>query len=227
MKVCSKCKIDKDDKDYYTYFHSTQNKFRTRNICQQCMNKQKKDYKLKRKQLNNLEDNPDYKKCRVCDQYKLIVTEYYKSATSYQATCKVCALERDRVARLTKYVENSLPGKFLSAPNEYVNDFQKEQVFILMKAFGWIFNEDTKIWSKPGVKDKDGNWSNLKVYEKRGKYKPRKKEYKLTKLTYEAIVEYRKDNLTYNQIGKLYGVSGPAVRIKLLKYERQNRGGIY
>lgn len=227
MKACSKCKIEKDDKEYYTYFHSTKNKIYTRRICNTCFKLQKVQYRKKVKELIAVENNPDYRKCNKCGVYKLKLEGFYKAGVVWFKTCKECELEKDRAERMERYLDNGGSGRFYTKPNEYIDDYQKENVFMLMKAMGWTFNEDTKVWSKPGIKDKNNKWNILKPFVKEKKPKRVVRKTPLHSLTYEAILEYRNEELTYDEIGKLYNVSGPAVRLKMSKYERQNRGGLH
>ena len=111
MKICSKCKIEKESNEYYTYYHSKYDKHFTRRVCTKCYNKQvleyqkkKNEYKLNLKDERNkliellteqnkvqpvvqeliVEDfstNPDYKKCTTCAEYKLL-SEYYQNKQS-------------------------------------------------------------------------------------------------------------------------------------------------
>lgn len=53
--ICTKCKIDKEETQYQKYWHSTQNKFRIRKECTECLYKQRKERKrLKRIENSNL-----------------------------------------------------------------------------------------------------------------------------------------------------------------------------
>jgi hypothetical protein len=113
MKICSKCKIEKDNKEYYTYYHSTHKKHYTRNICYDCMNKQTKQYKLRIKEqkqrlkeerlkmiellteqnkvepvvleliVEDFSKNPNYKSCTMCTKYKLLEEFYHNKNTGY------------------------------------------------------------------------------------------------------------------------------------------------
>ena len=247
MIVCSKCKIEKDNKEYYTYYHSTQQTLRTRKVCQECCAKQKKNYKLRIRQEklrmkeiltqpekvaviapelqpDLFKDNPLYKFCKNCNQYKLL-TEYYpnKKINGYATWCKIChnghQHQKQREYYDNKFKNNGGSERILATPGKYVDIYQKEQAFWILELMGWKYNENG-VWSKEGIKDKDKNWPNVNKAIK--KPKDRKKQYPLTTLTCEAIIEYRKDNLTFDEIGKLYNVSGAAIRIKLSKYERQD-----
>lgn len=113
MKTCTKCKVEKNDDQYYTYFHSTLKKHYTRGICQDCMKIQAKQVKLRikeRKQLlkdernkmiellteenkvativpelivEDFSTNPDYRRCTVCEKYKSLTDFYQNKNTGY------------------------------------------------------------------------------------------------------------------------------------------------
>ena len=111
MKTCSKCKIEKNNDEYYTYYHSKYDRHFTRRVCTSCYNKQAFEYQKKKNEYKvNLKDeknkliellteqnkvqpvvqelivedfskNPDYKKCTMCAKYKLL-SEYYQNKQS-------------------------------------------------------------------------------------------------------------------------------------------------
>jgi uncharacterized protein (DUF433 family) len=58
MAICTKCNIDKEVDQYATYFHSTQNKVRTRRICKSCFNHQKSIYRESIKKEKIIEPTP-------------------------------------------------------------------------------------------------------------------------------------------------------------------------
>lgn len=169
--------------------------------------------------MNSIENNPNYKKCKSCNKYKLLKTEFYKSITSYQATCKECASIRGKQKRRDEYESKGGSHYYYQKPNEFIDDFQKQQVFMIMEVLGWKQNKDG-VWYDNKIKMEDGTWP--KVKKPIRTRKSGKRECRTSKLTYEAILEYRRDGLTYDEIGMLYGVSGPAIRLKRTKYERKN-----
>ena len=58
MVRCNKCDIEKEEDQYATYFHSTQNKIRTRKICISCFNEQKRIYRESIKNKKIIEPVP-------------------------------------------------------------------------------------------------------------------------------------------------------------------------
>ena len=240
MIVCNKCKIEKEDDQYYTYWHSTFKKQYTRKICQECIKKQKKKYKAKIRQEklrmkeiltqpekvaviapelqpDPFNDNPLYKFCKNCNQYKLL-TDYYvnKSINGYATWCKVCHNGHTRKKQLeyyqNKYENNGGSERVLSKANNFTDEYQKEQTFWIMELMGWTYNENG-VWSKEGIKDKDKNWTNVKKVPKKKKEIGIRKsrEYDVDKMK-----ELRESGLYFYEIAKIMKCSKPTV-LKLLK----------
>lgn len=108
---------------------------------------------------------------------------------------------------------------YRQTPNKYIDETQKELVHIMMgNMFNWTWNEDTGIWSKEGVKDKNNQWSILtKKFHKREKSKKWfTKEYK--KQLKEEILKYKSIGKTFKQIANLYGISDTSI-YRILKDE--------
>lgn len=205
MIRCNKCNLEKEDNNFQTYWHSTQQKHRTRKTCTECYYNQRNERKrLKRTKILKLieepiptkiippqvpelepevfENNPEYKKCRKCEKYKPL-TEYYLNpkGKSLFLDCKPCTLEKyresDRIKREAVLIEQGGSSRHFEAPNEYVDEYQKEATFNLLKLMGWSFNEENQIWWKDGIKTKDGLFINVKPYKvkRSGAYFSRKK----------------------------------------------------
>ena len=153
--VCSKCKIDVPIEKFDTYFHSTKNKHYTRRICKPCMRIGYREYKSKIKSqqipVPVIPDN--HKQCGTCNEYKHITDFYLSHAKNPVKMCKTCYKKYHRGKVDEKISINGGSSSYYADPNKYFDDEQKEQVFSLMKAFGWIFDKSTGIWNKPGVKE--------------------------------------------------------------------------
>ena len=220
--ICRKCNIDKPLDQYDTYFHSTQQKTRTRKYCNTCFKEQKRKYResimLKEitqpvtlePPINDYSTNPDYHKCMVCEEWKEIKTEYYlhKNGRPTSQRCKECQKQMDRQKTATKREENGGSLMIPQRPNKYFDKWQKENTFELMQLLGYLFDEDTGIWYKPGVKEiVNGKPVFLKV-KKRLHGTPKK----ITKEIIYQIIELKKKNYTYASIARKLKISETSVQ---------------
>ena len=213
MKVCSKCKVEKELDQYESYFHSSQQKTRTRGYCKKCMNKQKKAYKLK---LKGIETTPTYepelpehlkypklyKKCNKCGEYKFKETEFYKNKTKQFGACRVCVRVKDKTDHRQMMEDKGGSDKILIKPNEYFDDIQKSQTFEFLALLGYLYDEATGIWHKPGVKIiVDNKPVFLKVKKNSRKYIPSNNK-PLNREQIESIKKLYQKGFNFNQISK-------------------------
>lgn len=208
MMICSKCNIEKDETNYQKYFHSTQNKWRVRKECTQCLYKSR----IKRKNPElYYQSNPDYKKCTICKEWKTL-EEYYmhsKKTNLRFAECAECHREKDRRERREYLENNGGADKILQTPNEYMDEYQKKQTFFVMELLGYIYNEEVGIWTKPGWKELiDGEivFSKIKKVKKISRYD--------VKVTYQMIEEFirlKERGWNSERIGNKFGVSDTTV----------------
>jgi len=241
MKTCSKCKLEKPDDKFYTYWHSTQNKYRTRRICTDCTDEQKRQYRLKIKEKKEIlieepiqeeiiqpvspesltdlfKDNPDYKLCRVCNTYLLIEDNFYRYGKDQrpQTLCKIChnrkSKQRTREYYEKRRINNGGSERVITKPNKYTDEYQREQTFWIMKLMGWTFDEETGVWWKEGIKDKNKQWSIIKPKPKQQKpQKPKRKIIDINK-----IIELKKRGFRNTQISDMLDYTQITIR-KYLK----------
>lgn len=255
MKICSKCEIEKESNEYYTYWHSTYNKHFTRNICNDCMRKQSREVKARikerklhlkeeRKEMIEvltqqeklqpvvpelepvvLEDNPNNKKCKMCEKF-LPLTDFYQNIHTgyYHSRCKNChrnySTQKQKDYYQDKYKTKGGSERVLIKPNHYTDIYQEQQTHWVMKLMGWTFNENG-VWSKEGIKDKDNVWDKVPTKPKEIK----KRRPKSNKRVYdvEKIVILRKSGLLLREIAHIMGCSKPTIRKILIKEgEKQN-----
>jgi hypothetical protein len=195
MIRCSKCDIEKEVDQYSTYFHSTQNKLRTRKVCKSCFNHQKSIYResIKKEKIidstpvsvsptpipiptyiptPNLLVNPevfidmDTKVCYTCKIEKPLTDFYIHSQTGKPFThCKRC--ESDKGNReYQQYIEdNGGSDKVRKYPGQWVDSYQQENVEGFLKVMGWKHNG--KHWYKEGVRSgEDGIWERMRGMKK-------------------------------------------------------------
>jgi predicted house-cleaning noncanonical NTP pyrophosphatase (MazG superfamily) len=181
--LCTLCKVEQPDEEFAAYWHSSQQKMRTRKQCKTCCYARSREYK-RNMRLKLKEEKQE----------------------TYQ----------NKFSRLLNSFDSLDYRQF---PNQYINETQKELVHTMMSnMFGWTWNEDTGIWSKEGVKDKNNQWSILtKKFVKREKSKKWfTKEYK--KQLKEEILKYKSIGKTYVQIANMYGISDTSI-YRILKDE--------
>ena len=247
MKRCSKCNIEKEDNQFQIYWHSTQQKHRTRKQCTECFYNQKNERKrLKRKEAKliqvplkeeivqpvvpelqpDLSTDKNYKQCRTCQEWKL-KTEYYcynNSGKKGYLDCRICINKKEVIrskVRREKELEE-IGGSFYHKqnPGEWVDEYQKEATYNILKAIGWKLNEDNGIWWKDGIKDSNGVFINIETKSTKsfGDYpflmwrNPQKKE------TFDKAVALRIKGKTYRYIADELGLSETTIH-KWLNYK--------
>ena len=242
MKVCSKCNIDKEDKEFQKYWHSTQQKFRIRKECTLCHNTQHNERRrLKRLESKliqvsikeeivqpvQLESQPDlsndnnYKQCRTCQEWKL-KTEYHsysKSGKKSFLDCKICLnakeVVRSRKEREEFLKENGGSDLHKVNPGEWIDEYQKEATYNILKAIGWKLNKDNGIWWKDGIKTSDGVFINIKKRKRKKKLifdnYPELIRTEKKKEMFDEMVTMRNEGLSYTEIGDKIGVSSTTV----------------
>lgn len=258
MKVCSKCKVEKNDSEYYTYYHSTLKKHYTRGVCQDCMKQQAKQVKLRikeRKQrlkdernkmidilaeqnkvativpnaiVEDFSTNPDYRKCTMCNEYKLLNNFYQNKNTGYyHSRCIPCHREYSN-GKLTDYYQNKYQTKggserVMKKAGQFADIYQEEQVHWLLNLIGWSMDGD--VWVKKGIKQVvDGKivWDKIPTKEK-VKKAPTTKRPKIEYHT-EKIKELRSNGLTLLEIAQIIGCSKPTIRKILIKANEEAKG---
>lgn len=238
MIICNKCKVEKELNQFQTYWHSTQQKHRTRKECTECMYKIRNEKRrLKRKETKLIEvsipteiiqpvvpeleielsiDDSNYKKCNTCFEIKPIEKFYFqnKKLGKRFGRCSECELEKDRQERLELVKEQNGAIRIKSKPNEYYDEYQKEYTFNILKAIGWIFNEEKGMWWKPGVKNEDGTFVNVKP----NRYKYNKP---LTDDQHRDMIMLRKKGMRVGEIAGYIGASDASVSRWLKLYEQK------
>lgn len=100
------------------------------------------------------------KRCCTCKIVKPL-DKFYNNKRSKDGKCTECIEctdEKDKRYFFENYYENDHRCK--PNPNEYYSEFERNAVFEIMEALGWIFNEKNGIWYKPGGwKTEDGKWN--------------------------------------------------------------------
>jgi predicted transcriptional regulator len=208
---CNVCSEDKELNQFQTYWHSTQQKMRTRKQCTKCLYQ----IRLKRKNPDKYyENNPNYHKCNTCHDWKQVKDFYTSKDEIYSNRCRSCTRELDQRKRKEHLEQSCGSEKVKTKPNEYMDEYQKNCTFWMMKTMGYTFDDATGIWIKPGWKEvKDGKpyFPNIGKTKKIG--------VKVTQTMIEQMLELRKLGWGYNRIADKIGISDTTVFKYVSRYE--------
>lgn len=219
MPICTKCNIEKPIDQYDTYWHSTQNKTRTRRYCKVCYKKQKDEYKLKKILEQNpqliYQNNPDYSQCKQCREWKHKDEFYLVRGKINHHLCKQCTTNKERAERQIYLKENCGSDFIHRDVNTYTDEYQKACVFNFMEYLGYLYDDSTGIWTKPGVKEIiDGEIVFLGL--KKQPKKQRKKSTPVTTKIIKEVLQLKKNNVKMIDIINQVGISENSV-YKILK----------
>lgn len=172
-KTCSKCKVEKELDQFQKYWHSTQKKERTRGYCISCFRLQKKLYKESIRKENKTQPVEDmtqpevfeqvydtklFKKCKDCEEWKLIETDYYRHSKKFpNARCKECERIKESEKYYQEIEENGGHDRCPVKCGEYADRYQQEQTEGFLTLLGWKKNEKGTWW-KEGFKTEEGIW---------------------------------------------------------------------
>jgi hypothetical protein len=210
---CNVCNEDKELKQFHTYWHSTQQKMRTRKQCIECFYNKRMKNKNPDKYYEN---NPNYHKCNTCMDWKEKKLFYTSKDKIYSNRCRFCTKEFDYKKRI-EHLEQSCGGdKVPPKPNKYSDEYQKACTHQLMQLMGYTFDEPTGIWIKPGVKELvNGKPFFPKVI------KSKKVGTKITSSMLKTMIELYKSGWGYQRISKKLGCSDTTV-FKYIKKHYDN-----
>ena len=208
---CNVCSQDKELNQFQTYWHSTQQKMRTRKQCNHCY------YNLRLKRKNPemyYKNNPNYHKCNTCNDWKQVKEFYTSKDEIYSNRCRSCTKELDQRKRREHLEQSCGSDKVYSKPNQYADEYQKECTFNLMTTLGYTYDEPTGIWIKPGWKEvKNGRVHFPTIV------KPKQIGIKITQPMIEQMLELRKLGWGYNRIANKIGISDTSVFKYVSRYE--------
>lgn len=223
MKICTKCKEERTTEQFYTYWHSTQKKYRTRLICKLCTQLQTKLYKRKIKNIkNNIPEHTEL--CPSCKK-DLPMSSYYIKSYVKGRYCKTCLRINYDKKRYEHIMSNGGSERISTQPNTYADEYQKVQTYYVLETLGWVFHEDTGIWSKEGVKSKDNVWVGIDTQTKRKK-RPTgitiKKKHGVHNYI-PQIVRQREQGMTYGELADIYCCSHTTIRMIISNYYREKK----
>jgi uncharacterized protein (DUF433 family) len=186
-----------------------------------------KEYKLKIKtQQIPVPVIPDnHKQCSTCMEYKHITDFYLSHAKNPVKTCKSCykKYHRDKVDE--KISMNGGSSSYYAEPNKYFDEEQKKNVFMVMEALGWIFDEPTGIWNKPGIKE-NGVFVNMVLENKPKKIYSRPHGRKIKSGVWNntyKIVKLIEEGYTYDDVAEVFDCSHTLIRTVITQYRNEKK----
>jgi hypothetical protein len=217
MPVCNKCQLEKPDNQYS--LERNKGRIYRKKYCIDCYRKQSRNWKARKKNkpeesFQSFENNPEYKKCSMCNTWKVALTDYYKhknKTSNVYNNCKECQKKREaekrRINREEKFKNNGGSERVPVKPNKYSDDYQRAHTFEFLQILGWTFNEETGIWYKPGVRDITGEFEKMKtlpeskIFMKKDGSNNRKYYSKITLEMYNIMRTMKTQGYTNKEIG--------------------------
>jgi hypothetical protein len=183
MRICRRCEIEKPITEFYTYYHTTQNCYRTRHICNTCKYEDKIRLRQKKKEME-MDWLNNSKICSHCGERKA-TTYFYNS----RSQCKTCVLIFERERRLgqnnERLEENGGSERVPQTVGVFADIYQKRQTEQLLKILGWEYSTENKLWYKAPYNDANGVWYDIKT----GKPLVKKKNKEAIKDFYATVDE--------------------------------------
>lgn len=211
---CTVCDQDKEINQFQTYWHSTQNKMRTRKQCTQCLY----EIRVKRKNPDKYyKNNPNYHKCNTCSKWK-IVPEFYTRETGeiYSNRCRVCTKILDDEKRIERLINNCGGEKVPPTPNVYADKYQKQCTYEIMQILGYTFDEPTGIWVKAGYKEIRNGKPYFPTIAGTGRISR-----KMTPTILDRIIEYKSMGWANEKIADELGISDTTVYKHYKRWKNQ------
>jgi len=224
MKICSKCKVERNDDEYYTYWHSTQQKYRTRNVCLVCTREQVREYKRKVKNNPAVVKEEPKKYCPCCKK-DIPISGYYDSGKEVQGRyCISCIRKNQNERNYNRVMSEGGSERVCQKPNTYADEYQKAQTFMVLERLGWKYN-DNGVWSKEGVKTADNVWLNI-IPQPRTKRRPNgvivRKKHGVHNYIKE-IVQQKEEGMTYEELAYIYCCSHTTLRKIVNDFYREKK----
>jgi hypothetical protein len=166
-------------------------------------------------------DDDEYKECSDCNEFKSLNNFYLNRYGNHIKRCKECHMLLNRKKAIEKRDMNGGVDLYYKEPNRYIDEQQRSQVFILMKAFGWIFDESTGVWNKAGLKE-NGVFINFTPSDK-----PKRKSYfpgqgrKIKKGVWNSvdkIVKLIEEGYNYRDVADVFDCSHTTIRKVISDY---------
>lgn len=157
-------------------------------------------------------------------EYKPLDKFYLNKNGNHIKRCKECHVVMNRAKVIENRKENG-DNVYYSEPGKYYSTEQRDSVFKIMEALGWIYDEPTGIWNKSGIKQ-DGIFINFTPLNK-PKKKPSLGGGRKIKSgvwnNMNKIVKMIEDGYTYNDVADTFCCSHTLIRLVVSEYKNGKR----
>jgi hypothetical protein len=167
----------------------------------------------------------DWKQCSDCMVYQPLDNYYLNKNKNHIKRCKECHVKMYRENKKQKLIDTGGSDRFYKEPNRYTDEEQRKNVFMVMEAFGWIFDEPTGIWNKPGVKE-NGVFINMVLQNKpkrRATFGGGRKIKKGVWNSIDKIIKLIEEGYSYSDIADIYCCSHTLIRSVISNYRNEKR----
>jgi hypothetical protein len=193
-------------------------------VCLTCTKEQCRNYKRKVKE-KKIEIPTKF--CTTCKK-DIPLTGYYDNYIHPASRpCISCVRKYHEQRKYEKIMSEGGTERVSQQPNTYLDEFQKAQTFLVLERLGYVFNEDTGIWSKEGVKDKFGTWLNI-IPQPKTKRRPNgvviKKKHGVYNYINDIIRQREEEGMTYDDLAYIYCCSHTTIRMIVNNYYREKKG---
>jgi hypothetical protein len=174
--------------------------------------------------VEDFSNNPDYRKCTMCEEYHLLNRFYQNKNTGYyHSRCIPCHNQYSN-NRLIDYYQEKYRTKggserVLPKAGHFTDIYQEEQTSWLLDLLGW--SKDGEVWVKKGIKTiQDGKivWDKIPTKEKKKRILKPRRIYDV-----EGIVDLRKSGATIETIARINHCSSPTIRKILIEVDEKTR----
>jgi hypothetical protein len=163
----------------------------------------------------------DWKQCCDCMVYQPLDNYYLNKNKNHIKRCKECHGKMYREYKNQKLIDTGGADSYYKEPNRYWDEEQKKNVFMVMEAFGWIFDEPTGIWNKPGIKE-NGVFINIISTDKPKRKRPSVPHGRKIKSgvhnNIDKIVKLIEEGYTYNDVADTFDCSHTTIRSVVTNY---------
>jgi hypothetical protein len=167
----------------------------------------------------------DWKQCSDCMEYQPLDNYYLNANGNHIKRCRSCHGKMYKECKEEKLSNKGGSDRYYEQPNRYFDEEQKKNIFMVMEALGWIFDEPTGIWNKPGIKE-NGVFINMVLENKPKRPSTLGGGRKIKKGVWnntDKIIKLVEEGHTYDDIADTFCCSHTLIRTVITQYRNEKR----